>query len=366
MPELLSVVIPTHNRPDRLAVAVRSVLDQDYRSIEVVVVDDGSTPETADMLDRLSSADDRIVVRRHDRPQGASAARNTGMAAASGELISFCDDDDVWLPGAADAAIGALRPAMGMVYGHHQVLIEDTGRLVTFRPPAWRTPRSMRWIYVPAILFAVARRAKVDAELHFDPDLITSEDWDMWLRCSELAPMSMVPVPLYRYVQHKDDRVTSTISAFAEGHAGFLAKHRASMTSACIAHHELAIALTTHDLRRGQGTVGPSFPPPGQCGIGRGPGGRGGCQPPSGVDAAIPASRSGWRRESRPMRRAPAPVTETWPDRMAAPRKRPPVSSLWLRARRNPWPAMPPQSCRWAAPSSSPHIPTTRRSPVAC
>ena len=256
MPELLSVVIPTHNRPDRLAVAVRSVLDQDYRSIEVVVVDDGSTPETADMVDKLSSADSRIVVRRHDESKGASAARNTGMAAASGELISFCDDDDVWLPGAADAAIGALRPATGMVYGQHQVLIEDTGRMVTFRPPDVANAALMRWIYVPAILFAVARRANVETELHFDPDLITSEDWDMWLRCSELAPMSMVAAPLYRYVQHTDDRVTSPLSAFVDGHARFLAKHRASMTSACIAHHELAIALTTHDWDAARGQLG--------------------------------------------------------------------------------------------------------------
>jgi glycosyltransferase involved in cell wall biosynthesis len=262
VPELLSVVIPTHNRPERLAVAVRSVLDQDYRSIEVVVVDDGSTPETADMLDRLSSADDRMIVRRHDRSKGASAARNTGMAAASGELISFCDDDDVWLPGAAEAAVEALHPAMGMVYGHHQVLIEDTGRLVTFRPPDVATAALMRWIYVPANPFVMARRANVDAELHFDTELITSEDWDMWLRCCELAPMTMVATPLYRYVQHRDERVTSTISAFADGHERFLAKHRSSMTSACIAHHELAIALTTHDWKAATDQVGllPSHP----------------------------------------------------------------------------------------------------------
>lgn len=246
MSELLSVVIPTHNRPARLAVAVRSVLDQDYPSIEVVVVDDGSTPETAEMLDRLCSADDRIVVLRNDQSLGASAARNAGMTTASGELISFCDDDDSWLPCAATAAIGALGPAIGMVYGQHQVLIEDTGRLVTFRPPAVANAALMRWINVPAILFGVARRTNVEAELRFDTDLITSEDWDMWLRCAELAPMAMVPTPLYRYVQHGDDRVTSKRSAYAERQARFLEKHRSSMTPACIAHHELAIALTAH------------------------------------------------------------------------------------------------------------------------
>ena len=249
MPELLSVVVPTHNRPDRLAVAVRSVLSQDYPALEVVVVDDGSTGETADVLDRLCAGDHRIVVVRNEVAVGASAARNAGMAVARGELVSFCDDDDVWLPGAARSAVGALGPADGMVYGQHQVFIERIDRLVTFRPPTWANAELMRWIFVPAILIAVARRTKVDAELHFDTDLITSEDWDMWLRCSELAPMAMVPTPLYRYVQHADARVTTEPTAFAEGHGRFLAKHRAAMTPACIAHHELAIALTTRDRR---------------------------------------------------------------------------------------------------------------------
>ena len=248
MSELLSVVIPTHNRPDRLAVAVRSVLDQDYPSIEIVIVDDGSTPATAEMLDKLCSTGDRIVVLRNDQSQGAAAARNSGMTAASGELMGFCDDDDAWLPGAASAAVGALGPDIGIVYGHHQVLIEDTGRLVTFRPPAVANAVLMRWINVPAVPCAMARRANVAAELHFDTDLITSEDWDLWLRCAELAPMIMVPTPLYRYVQHRDERVTSRPSDYAERQARFVAKHRSSMTSACIAHHELAIALTARDL----------------------------------------------------------------------------------------------------------------------
>lgn len=251
MAELLSVVIPTRNRPDRLVAAVRSVLAQDYPWIEVVVVDDGSGPETVEVLDRVGtdrpgSPGKRIVVMRHDEPQGASASRNVGIGSASGELISFCDDDDVWLPGAATAAVGALTPATGVVYGYHEVLTESTGRLVTFRPPARATPGLMRWIYVPASPMCAARRARVETELHFDTDLLTSEDWDMWLRCSELAPMFLVPTALYRYVQHADKRVTRT-SAHDAGHLRFLAKHRASMTPACIAHHEIAFAAATGD-----------------------------------------------------------------------------------------------------------------------
>jgi hypothetical protein len=249
--ELLSVVIPTHDRPDRLGDAVASVLGQDHPALEVVIVDDGSEPETSDVLDRLTAGDRRVVVVRHDEPQGASAARNAGIAAARGELIGFCDDDDVWLPGAADATVGALTPATGMAYGYHQVNVEATGRLVTFRPPPCTGPELMRWINVPSILFGVARRDRVGPELVFDPDLVTSEDWDLWLRCAELAPLVLVPAPVYRYVQHTGTRVTTSPSTHAEGHRRFLDKHRASMTPACIAHHEMADALATRDRHAG-------------------------------------------------------------------------------------------------------------------
>ncbi len=256
MSELLSVVIPTHNRPDRLGAAVRSVLDQDYGNVEVLVVDDGSGPETSAALDRLTAGDRRIVVVRNEMPVGSSEARNIGIRAASGELLAFCDDDDAWVAGAASAAVGQLRPGVAVAYGFHEVLIEATGRRVTFRPPACTGPELMRWINVPSILSGIARRATVGSELHFDPALVIAEDWDLWLRCSELGPLALVPTPLYCYVQHVGHRVTRTPATLAEGRNRFLAKHRSSMTPACIAHHELTSALTARDRHAGIRVLG--------------------------------------------------------------------------------------------------------------
>jgi glycosyltransferase involved in cell wall biosynthesis len=245
--ELLSVVIPTHDRPDRLGDAVRSVLAQDHRALEIVIVDDGSGPATAEVLDRLTAEDDRVVAVRNEVSAGASAARNRGVALARGELVGFCDDDDLWLPGAAAAIVAHLGPDVGMIYGQHQRLIEHSGRLVTYRPPVGADAELMRWVNVLGTCFGVARRALVGDQLHFDTGLITSEDWDMWLRCAEVAPMRLVPTPLYRYIQHGDERVTTLPNTYAEGYHRFLAKHRASMTPACIAHHELTFHLATHD-----------------------------------------------------------------------------------------------------------------------
>jgi hypothetical protein len=83
--------------------------------------------------------------------------------------------------------------------------------------------------------------------LRFDTGLTTSEDWDLRLRCADVAPMVYVPRPLYRYIQHRGTRLTTSPTAHAQGHHAFVEKHRSTMTAACIAHHELAFALGTRD-----------------------------------------------------------------------------------------------------------------------
>ncbi|MBW2252437.1 MAG: glycosyltransferase family 2 protein, partial [Deltaproteobacteria bacterium] len=92
---LVTVIIPTYNRGWILKEAIDSVLSQDFEDFELIVVDDGSTDNTCDILDGY--ARDIIVLRQDNR--GVSAARNAGIAFASGHFIAFLDSDDLWLPG---------------------------------------------------------------------------------------------------------------------------------------------------------------------------------------------------------------------------------------------------------------------------
>ncbi|MCM3904150.1 MAG: glycosyltransferase, partial [Pyrinomonadaceae bacterium] len=100
---LLSVVIPTWNRARLVCEAVASALDQRPGQVEVIVVDDGSTDNTAGMLARRFGA--RICVLHQPQRSGIGAARNTGARAANGELVAFLDSDDLWLPGKLDAEL---------------------------------------------------------------------------------------------------------------------------------------------------------------------------------------------------------------------------------------------------------------------
>ncbi|MGD0809098.1 MAG: glycosyltransferase family 2 protein [Acidimicrobiales bacterium] len=113
---LVTVVIPAYNAERYLGEAVRSVLGQSWRSLECIVVDDGSTDSTPDIV--ASFTDERLHYHRKQNEGTVSAARNRGVALASGEFIAFLDSDDVWLPSKLEAQMGLFRsrPELGVVY----------------------------------------------------------------------------------------------------------------------------------------------------------------------------------------------------------------------------------------------------------
>ena len=106
---LISVILPTYNRAHTLMRAVTSVLNQDYREIELIVVDDASTDGTTELLESI--ADPRLRVIRHDHNKGVAGATNTGIQAARGEIIAFQDSDDEWLDGKLSHQMARLAAA---------------------------------------------------------------------------------------------------------------------------------------------------------------------------------------------------------------------------------------------------------------
>lgn len=119
----VSVTIPVFNGARYLADAIESVRTQHGPTLEVLVVDDGSTDGSAEIVSRL--ADPRCRLLRQGR-QGAAAARNAGVAEATGDLLAFLDADDCWLPGKLHRQVRLLdeNPALDMVFGHYQIVNE--------------------------------------------------------------------------------------------------------------------------------------------------------------------------------------------------------------------------------------------------
>ena len=92
----VSVILPVYNREKSLEYAMRSVLDQSYKDLELIVVDDASTIDLQPIVESFD--DPRVKYIRQEENGGASVARNTGLAAAEGKYIAFQDSDDLWLP----------------------------------------------------------------------------------------------------------------------------------------------------------------------------------------------------------------------------------------------------------------------------
>jgi len=237
--------MPTHDRAGQVADAAASVLTQDVDSLELVIVDDCSSDDTAGVLERLQAQDRRVRVVRTDESVGPCVARNRGIEVAQGELVAFCDDDDAWLPGVGKVVLDFLGtyPEVVAASSWHVVHHADSGGAgAIFRGPLEYTSGQLLWQNLVALPFAVVRRGALSFDVSFDPDLPTGEDWDLWLRCSQEGLVRTVPHVGYRYTQHGGNRVTRTAAAQVTGRRNFLAKHGGAMSSSCRLFHETVLA----------------------------------------------------------------------------------------------------------------------------
>jgi len=121
---IVSIILPTRNRCHLIRGAVESVLNQTFSDIEVIIVDDGSTDKTAQVVTNLN--DRRIRYERLNESRGAPVARNIGISLAKGEYIAFQDSDDEWLPQKLEKQMQAFevsKPEVGVIYtGFYRIM----------------------------------------------------------------------------------------------------------------------------------------------------------------------------------------------------------------------------------------------------
>jgi len=203
----ISVVIPAYNRAALLGAAIDSALAQTHRDREIVVVDDGSTDETAAVVARYGAQ-----VRYVRQPNGGEAsARNRGVREAAGTWVAFLDSDDLWEPKALETLAGALRerPEAGLVAMKARVILADgtrTSRIHGKRSPGpLFTTRSLLWGDAGGVLMPMVRRELLLAEGGFDESLRSATDCDMWLRLSFRTVLIAVDEPLLLQRSHEDN-----------------------------------------------------------------------------------------------------------------------------------------------------------------
>ncbi len=180
MAPLVSVIIPTWNRWDYLCLTVESVLAQTYPTVEIIVVDDGSTDATAEGLQAYG---DRLRVIRQAN-QGGTASRNTGIRAAQGDYLTFLDHDDLMLPGKLERQVALLesQPEIGAAHCRWSY-IDPQGKPISKIGPL---PEGdiYKTLVLGCFLWSgapVVRRQWIEQLGGFDPT-IWSSDWDLWIR----------------------------------------------------------------------------------------------------------------------------------------------------------------------------------------
>jgi glycosyltransferase involved in cell wall biosynthesis len=228
-----------------------SVLRQREVDIEVVVVDDASTDGTADMVSGL--ADRRLRIVRQTSPGGVSAARNRGIAEASGRWVAFLDDDDLWEPQKLALQLeAATRSSRTWVYTGDVNVDDDLRVLSAFAPP---TPEQVierlhRYNPVPSGASNVIVQAHALEEAGpFDPDLKRTEDWDMWIRVARTGPPAFVPRPLVAYRFHAANIAGDTIAIVEEADR-LAARYGIPVDRPAMQRRAAWVALRAGDRRR--------------------------------------------------------------------------------------------------------------------
>lgn len=197
----VSVVIPTRNRWPLLARALRGALAQEGVALEVLVVDDGSSDETAERL--AAEIDQRVSVLRNDVSSGVARARNRGIGVARGRWVAFLDDDDVWAPDKLAAQLGAMN---GAGWAWTAAIAVDEGlrplRLMRAPEPDGVADALLMANLIPALSSVIVRTDLLRDAGGFDESFSALADWDLWIRVARLAPGSSCPRSLVGYVEH--------------------------------------------------------------------------------------------------------------------------------------------------------------------
>ncbi len=207
MTPTVSVVIPAHNAAATISATIRSVLDQTYQAVEVIVIDDGSTDDTAECVRSFNNDSIRYVAQPR---QGPSRARNRGVAEARGELVAFLDADDLWLRRKLELQVAAIRrePQIHAVQCS-AYLVNNALEVVETRPCHPRWDRYLDFLLfrnLPAFSSTVmVKKARFETLGGFATDLIM-ETWDMACRLARDGGLRSVPEFLVLYRQHAGNR----------------------------------------------------------------------------------------------------------------------------------------------------------------
>jgi glycosyltransferase involved in cell wall biosynthesis len=206
---LVSCIIPTKNRPDMVIRAINSVLNQTYKDIEIIVIDDSETNSTKNILSGMP-----IKYIKNNESKGAPYSRNVGLSEAKGNVISFLDDDDIWLP---------MKIELQLKYINEYPIVTSNcisiinGKKHYRRYPEIITYKKLLYCNCLGSCSFVMLNSEVVRGCYFDENLKSGQDWDYWLTVMEknnVKEAANANQYLVNYNRGIHSRITSDASSF--------------------------------------------------------------------------------------------------------------------------------------------------------
>jgi len=238
--EKLSVIIPTKNRCEYLKRAVNSILDQTWKNIEIIIIDDASTDNTVLYLTELIDNNNNVKFISNKKAIGGSKSRNLGINIATGYYIGFLDDDDTWHPQKAYKQISLLKSNIKYAATtcnfkiiYHNFPINRIKKLSQSN----NSQDILKTNYLGGASMCLTYKYLLLQVNGFDESLLSCQDWDIWVKLQNLGEIGIINEVLVDYYFHKIEQITSKISNTYSGRLSFYFKYRHKMTNATIKYN---------------------------------------------------------------------------------------------------------------------------------
>lgn len=199
----ISVIIPTHNRANLLYRAIKSVQNQTQQVDEIIIVSDGSTDNTVEIVEEMQKSDNRIKLISYFPGRNGNYARNQGISIATRDYIAFLDDDDEWLPDKTEKQMQRFKEnaEVGLVYGGQNCIFEDI-EVEYQTKPFWKGDLSKRIfmhndIGTPSQV--IVKKEVLEKAGYFDLELGAMQDYDLWIRCCQQTKVDYIFEPCINY-----------------------------------------------------------------------------------------------------------------------------------------------------------------------
>lgn len=204
----VSIVLPTYNGTQYIKESIDSCLEQSYKSLELIIVDDGSTNNIKRIIDSYN--DERIIYLRHKTNLGLANALNTGFSHARGVYLTWTSDDNLYKRKAIEAMVRVLEnnPKIDFVYANYYI-INAEGQVTQYVSTGRTQDLDRHNCIGPCFLY---RRRVYKAIGMYNPRYFLAEDYEYWLRIRDRFNMSKIDDFLYFYREH-NDRLSSTHEA---------------------------------------------------------------------------------------------------------------------------------------------------------